>query len=198
MLYNQICTLKGWRQVKSACAIMGLLMFAAPAPAAASTRTAGKPKTYGLASPDGKIAMTVKAGETICYSVSMDSKEILKDDQIAMNIETADGKSVVWGEGDKVLKSSSRSSDQTSSAAIYRKASVRDNFNELTLSFKDFDLIFRAETGRPTYLTPTRATTPMSSSSPAPSRISPTTSAFPAGRRAAWPSFRSPSTGLTG
>ena len=144
MLYNQICTLKGWRQVKSACAIMGLLMFAAPAPASASTRTAGKPKTYGLASPDGKIAMTVKAGETISYSVSMDSKEILKDDQIAMNIETADGKSVVWGEGDKVLKSSSRSSDQTSSAAIYRKASVRDNFNELTLSFKDFDLIFRA------------------------------------------------------
>ena len=168
MLENQTSAMGRELRAWLACAAMGLLFFTAPAFAgvdteieagsavrtvtnpstaarsATATRTSVKTRTFGLASPDGKIAMMVKAGETICYSVSMDSKEILKDDQIAMNIETADGKSVVWGEGDKVLKSSSRSSDQTSSAAIYRKASVRDNFNELTLSFKDFDLIFRA------------------------------------------------------
>ena len=168
MLENQTSAMGRELRAWLACAAMGLLFFTAPAFAgvdteieagsagrtvtnpstaarsAAATRTSVKTRTYGLASPDGKIAMTVKAGETICYSVSMDSKEILKDDQIAMNIETADGKSVVWGEGDKVLKSSTRYVDKTFDTPIYRKDSVRDHFNELTLSFKDFDLVFRA------------------------------------------------------
>ena len=49
-----------------------------------------------------------------------------------------------FGGLEQVKKASTRGVDQTIKAPLYKKAEVLDKFNELTLKFKEFSLVFRA------------------------------------------------------
>ena len=98
------------------------------------------PKSYELKSPDGKLNVSVLAGEGISYSVSYDGDVLLGDSPIGMYM--TDG--TVFGGTEKVLKATRKTVDQIISAVVYKKAEVRDNYNELTLKFKKFSVIFRA------------------------------------------------------
>lgn len=97
-------------------------------------------KSYDLQSPDGKIGIHVVTGAGLTYSLTHGGELILADSPISMTLE--DGS--VYGADDKVLKASRRSVNETISAVLYKKAEVKDEFNELTLKFKEFSLIFRA------------------------------------------------------
>ena len=93
-----------------------------------------------VVSPDGHLRATVTVGSTISYMVSTDTENLLSPSTISMTL--SDG--VVFGEGDKVRKVVRRSVDTVIPAVAYKKAEVRDRYNEMTLVFKEFSLVFRA------------------------------------------------------
>ena len=97
-------------------------------------------KGYTLTSPDGHISLSVQTGKTFTYSVMRDG--ILLLDPSPMGLTLADG--TVWGPGTKFGKAVRRSVDAAYDAPVFKRSSVRDHFNELTLKAKGFDVVFRA------------------------------------------------------
>jgi len=102
--------------------------------------TYGAHKTYDLSSPDGLVRITVKAGEGIVYSLEHDGDLLLKESHMGMFM--TDG--TVFGGIEQVRKVTRRSVRQAIPAIIYKKSVVIDEFNEMTLKFARFSVIFRA------------------------------------------------------
>lgn len=99
------------------------------------------PKTYELASPDGTLkAEVVLNGTDITYSVLKDGKAVLAPSRIAMQL--ADG--TAYDGAVKLRKAERTSVNGTLQAPFYKKSQVRENYYQLTLKFKTFDLVFRA------------------------------------------------------
>lgn len=96
-------------------------------------------KNIQVMSPDGHLVASITAGKTLSYSVFHDGNCLMKDSRIGMKL--TDG--TVYG-GGKLQKFSRRSANETFKAIAYKKAEVRDHYNELTLSYKDCDVVFRA------------------------------------------------------
>ncbi|WP_259069967.1 glycoside hydrolase family 97 protein [Mucilaginibacter sp. X4EP1] len=98
-------------------------------------------KTFTVKSPDGKVNLTVTTGSNISWSVKREATEVITPSAIA--IDLADGE--VLGKNAVVKKSAAVSVNETINTPIYKKASITDNYNQLTLTFKgDYGLIFRA------------------------------------------------------
>lgn len=106
----------------------------------AATPSFAKDVNYRVTSPDGHISATVMVGEDIRYSVSRNEQTLIAPSTISMNL--SDG--TVFGQNDKVRKTVRTSFDDTFSTVAYKKAEVRDNYNQILLNFKEFSLIFRA------------------------------------------------------
>lgn len=106
----------------------------------AATPSFAKDVNYRVTSPDGHISATVIVGEDIRYSVSRNEQTLIAPSTISMNL--SDG--TVFGRNDKVRKTVRTSFDDTFSTVAYKKAEVRDNYNQISLNFKEFSLIFRA------------------------------------------------------
>ncbi len=106
----------------------------------AATPSFAKDVNYRVTSPDGHISATVIVGEDIRYSVSRDEQTLIAPSRISMNL--SDG--TVFGRNDKVRKTVRTSFDETFPTVAYKKAEVRDNYNQILLNFKEFSLIFRA------------------------------------------------------
>lgn len=100
----------------------------------------GKDKKYVLESPDGNIRVEVNAGSKIEYSVSRQGVELITPSEISMTLDNGS----VLGENGKLKKAVKRSVDEKVPTLVYKKAEVRDNFNELSLQYKDYSVIFRA------------------------------------------------------
>ena len=98
------------------------------------------PKTYDLVSPDGRLKVEIKTGNGICYTLQHDSDVLLEDSYLGLYL--TDGTS--FGENAKVTGTSRRSVSEIYKTVLYKKAEVEDSFNELTLKFKNFNLVFRA------------------------------------------------------
>jgi len=94
-------------------------------------------KAQVLRSPDNRTIVTVDGFK---YSVIVDGKRMIAPSAIGMTL--TDGR--VYGGDAKLVKASRQSADQIIRTPLYRKSSVRDNYNQLTLRYKEFDLIFRA------------------------------------------------------
>lgn len=99
-----------------------------------------QPNDYVLASPDGKLQVMVETGDGIHYSLVHDGDLLVGRSEIGMYM--TDGSK--FGGLEQVKKASTRGVDQTIKATLYKKAEVLDKFNELTLKFKEFSLVFRA------------------------------------------------------
>ena len=97
-------------------------------------------KTYELKSPDGRLKVEIKTGNGICYTLQHDSDVLLEDSYLGLYL--TDGTS--FGENAKVTGTSRRSVNEIYKTVLYKKAEVEDSFNELTLKFKNFHLVFRA------------------------------------------------------
>lgn len=106
----------------------------------AATSSFAKDGNYQVSSPDGHITVSVTVGENISYTVSRDGQTLIAPSTISMNL--SDG--IVFGQNDKVRKTVRASFDETFPTVAYKKAEVRDNYNQILLNFKEFSLIFRA------------------------------------------------------
>ena len=98
------------------------------------------PKVYDLASPDGKFKISVENGEGITYTLSYDGDLLV--DRSEINMLLTDG--TIYGGVQKAPKVTRRTVNQTLPAITYKKAEVVDNFNEMTLKYKEFSVVFRA------------------------------------------------------
>ena len=97
------------------------------------------PKTYELKSPDGKLVVKVDAD--LHYTLTHGADLLIDKSCIAMYM-TDD---TAFGEGDlPVRRPIYRSVNQTIDAEFYKKSQIKDHFNEMTLKYKDFSVIFRA------------------------------------------------------
>ncbi|HPF50325.1 MAG TPA: glycoside hydrolase family 97 protein [Draconibacterium sp.] len=98
-------------------------------------------KDFQLSSPSGKLTATVSVNENITFSVALNGKEIIAPSEIAL--ELTEG--IIWGENDKVRKNKITSVSQELHPVIFRKNEViSDVYNQLTLTFKDHSLEFKA------------------------------------------------------
>ena len=100
---------------------------------------AAQAKDYELKSPDGKIVVTVSSGAHVSYSIVREGIRLLSPSQISMML--LDGSSMG---GNDSFKVSRRSVDTVIPARNYKRTSVRDHFNEMTLSAGNYDIVFRA------------------------------------------------------
>lgn len=102
----------------------------------------GTKKSYDIASPDGKVKVEISVGpENITYRVTHDGDEIIAPSPLSMTLADGTG----YGIDPKTRSVSRRALDQTITSPVYKKSSVRDNCNELTLRFRGgYDIVFRA------------------------------------------------------
>ncbi len=97
-------------------------------------------KEYALVSPDGHLSVTVDAGKTLTYSIQRDGLLLIKPSCLQLTL--SDGR--LWGPDARFTKAVTRTVDSTVEAPLFKRAAVRDHFNELALQAKDFRLVFRA------------------------------------------------------
>lgn len=98
-------------------------------------------KQYQIVSPDATLeAEIVIADGKLTYSVLKNGKTMLAPSEISMQL--SDG--TVYDGSLKCRKATRTAVDNMLDAPFYKKARVRENYNQLTLVFKTFDLVFRA------------------------------------------------------
>ena len=98
-------------------------------------------KSYTLQSPNGKITVTVNTGERLSYAVTHENTVVLAESPIAMTLDNGN----VLGVPAKVKTVKNNSVDQTIKATLYKRSEIKDQFNELIISFKEnYNVIFRA------------------------------------------------------
>jgi alpha-glucosidase len=100
-----------------------------------------KNNPFTVMSPDGKIQITITIEERIYWSVSYQAKEIIKPSPLSLTVNEK-----VLGLNAKVKKNKTATEDEWITPVVKTKcASLRNNYNELTLTFTDnFGLVFRA------------------------------------------------------
>lgn len=107
----------------------------------AASSALAAPKQPVLNSPDGRITVSVSVDGGVKYCVSKDGVQLLAPSGISMTL--SDG-TVYGGPQAKLQKVSFKSIDNVIPAVAYKKAQVPEKYNEMTLKFKAFSLIFRA------------------------------------------------------
>lgn len=97
-------------------------------------------KQYTVKSPDGKLEVTVSAGEGLTYLVKRDGRVLLDESPVALVLEDH-----TLGEQPKVTGQKTRSAREEIVSPHYRFSSFQVAYNELNLKMKgDFGIIFRA------------------------------------------------------
>ena len=114
------------------------------------------PKHYQLSSPDGDIRLDVNVGEKITYTLSHKDDTMIAESPVSMSLE--DGSSYGKNPGRATCRITE--TDRTIHADFYKKAEIRDRFNEMTLRFRTFDLVFRAYDDGAAYRFISRSRTP--------------------------------------
>ena len=104
------------------------------------TAYAAAPRHFELASPDGHLRLGVDAGPQITYTLDRDGVSVMTPS--GLSVQLADG--TAYDGSVRFEKALHRSVDDSFATPVYKRATVRDHFNELTLRYKTFDLVFRA------------------------------------------------------
>lgn len=97
-------------------------------------------QNYELSSPDGKLVVKVSSSDDLKWSLTHSGEVLMSDSPIAMHL--ADG--TVFGGGGKVVRTLRRSVDEIHATPFYKKSQVEDRFNELTVVYRKFSVVFRA------------------------------------------------------
>lgn len=100
----------------------------------------GAYKTYILHSPDRLLSTEVSVGQQITFALTAQGQEILAPSIVSMTL--TDGE--VLGVDADVRRVTRASVDRVISSPFYKKAEVKDTYNEMTLHFRgNFSLVFR-------------------------------------------------------
>jgi alpha-glucosidase len=109
------------------------LLLIAPALAAA-------PRNYQLSSPDGKLTLDVQAAPEISYQLACEGTPVMAPS--VLSVQLADG--TAYDGAVRFEKALRRSVDGSFEARVYKRAVVPEKYNELTLRYRTFDVVFRA------------------------------------------------------
>ncbi|TMI94496.1 MAG: glycoside hydrolase family 97 protein [Bacteroidetes bacterium] len=102
---------------------------------------AQKMKTFTIASPDGGIEVKVIAGEKLQWTATHRSQTILAPSTISLTLYSGE----VLGNNPEIRNPKSETINNKIAAINYKKETVPDNYNQLTLNCKgDYGIIFRA------------------------------------------------------
>ncbi len=97
-------------------------------------------KDYSVKSPSERLTVKVSVDEDVRYSVFLGDKEIIAASPISLTLENE-----VLGKNTKVRRYKTISVNEEIIPVVARKnAKIQDNYNQLTLSFNDYNLHFRA------------------------------------------------------
>jgi len=98
-------------------------------------------RTVSLASPDGKIQMTLEVGADIQWSVNHETTEIIKPSAIALTLDNGE----VLGINAKIASIKTATVNTSFSTPFYKKSEVLDQYKQLIIQFKDhYGLVLRA------------------------------------------------------
>ena len=101
---------------------------------------AQKAKIFEVKSPDSKIALKVEVGSKINWSVQHDGQQIIAPSAISLQLENGEN----LGDDAKISSSKSEKIDHTIAAINYKKASISDQYNQLTINCKgDYGVVFK-------------------------------------------------------
>ncbi len=97
-------------------------------------------KGYLVQSPNGKLKITVDAGNTLTWQIQYQGKAVLQPSAMSVDIG-----SDVLGKNVKVKRAMVKRIRESFSTPVYKKATVTDQYTLLVLSCKDgYDVEFRA------------------------------------------------------
>lgn len=96
-------------------------------------------KSYSVSSPDGSLTATVSAGGVLNWSLCKDGNAVLVNSPISMKL--SDG--TVWGAPQRVSKVVRRSVERMIPSPYYKKAEVKECYNEMSLNFNSWSLVVR-------------------------------------------------------
>ena len=106
-----------------------------------SSQVEAKEVIHSLKDPGGKIQINISIGDTITYSILHNGDVMVEKSPISMTL--TDG--TVFGEHPRLKKKNYRTVNHMIYPPVYKKKSIKDHYNELTLEFKGgYSLIFRA------------------------------------------------------
>jgi len=98
--------------------------------------------SQNISSPNQKLKLKVDmSGDIIRYSISDERGVILNPSEISM--EMMSGEVLGSNPLKSIRKGSRKSVDRMVASPLYRKDSIRDRYNELTLGYKQYKLVFR-------------------------------------------------------
>ncbi|MEP7143414.1 MAG: glycoside hydrolase family 97 protein [Ferruginibacter sp.] len=102
---------------------------------------AQKSKVFSLASPDGKIIVTVESGAKMNWSAKHGPDIIIAPSSISLTL----GRTEVLGNNANIISSKATNVNTVFNTPVYKKKSVVDNYNQLVINCKgDYGLVFRA------------------------------------------------------
>lgn len=100
-----------------------------------------KKQDFVLNSPSGKIKVTIAVNDQITWSILHEKDLILSPSAMSITLD----KKEVLGKNSIVLNSKKETVDTSFETPLYKKKSVKNNYNQLTLNFKnDFSIEYRA------------------------------------------------------
>ncbi|MBR5725022.1 MAG: glycoside hydrolase family 97 protein [Bacteroidales bacterium] len=98
------------------------------------------PRHFELRSPDGRLCIGVDAAPQLQYNLSYDGVSVMAPS--AVSIQLGDGS--VYDGSVRFEKALRASVDERIPAPVYKRSEVRNHYNELTLRYKTFSVVFRA------------------------------------------------------
>ncbi|MEO7766229.1 MAG: glycoside hydrolase family 97 protein [Ferruginibacter sp.] len=106
-----------------------------------SAASAQKNKVFSLSSPDGKIVVSLNTGAKMNWSVKHGQDTIIAPSSISLTLSTGE----VLGANAKVISTKTATVNREFNTPIYKKKSVIDNYNQLTVVCKgDYGIVLRA------------------------------------------------------
>ncbi|WP_406844265.1 glycoside hydrolase family 97 protein [Flavobacterium soyae] len=99
-----------------------------------------KKQDFVLNSPNGKIDIRITVNDKISWTISHEKDLILAPSDMSMTLD----ENIVLGKNSVVVNSKKESSDSSFETPLYKKKTVKNKYNQLTINFRnDFSIEFR-------------------------------------------------------
>lgn len=97
-------------------------------------------KQYSISSPDGKLTAGITVGEQLTWSLANDDQQLITPSPVSLTL--AGGEKL--GPDARVLRTKRQSTDKAIPSPFWISSEVKDNYNELLLTFRgDWGITFR-------------------------------------------------------
>ena len=92
-----------------------------------------KKQDFTVKSPNGKIEVKINVDDKISWTISHENDVILAPSEMSMTLD----ENIVLGKNAVVLNSKKETVNTSFETPLYKKKSVQNNYNQLTLNFKN-------------------------------------------------------------